>query len=81
MFRALSSHTDGVGNARVRGAVSKGAVLDADKLATDPRGVAVWIAAGQLRRVLAAQATFHLSGGGTTFSKTLAFVAQVVAKN
>ena len=69
---ALPSHRDGVGNARVRGAVSKGAVLDADKLAKSLRGVAVWIVAGQLHLVLAAQTTFLHRGGGATFSKTLA---------
>ena len=31
-------------------------------------GLAVWIGAGQLHRVLAAQATFRQSGGGATFS-------------
>lgn len=72
VFRALSSHRDGVGNARVRCAVSIGAVLDADKPAKDLRGLAVWIGAGQLHRVLLAQATFLHSGGGATFSKTLA---------
>ena len=40
VFLALPSHSDGLGNARVRGAVSKGAVLDADKLARDLQGVA-----------------------------------------
>ena len=74
---ALSSHSDGVVDARVRGAVSKGAVLDADKLAIDLRGLAVWVGAGQLRRVLAAQATFLHRGGGATFSKTLAISAAV----
>ena len=54
---ALPSNRDGVGDARVQGAVSKGAVLEADKLAEDLRGVAVWIGAGQLHRVLGAQAT------------------------
>ena len=54
VFRALPSHRDGVVDARVRCAVSIGAVLDADKLAEDLRGVAVWIGAGQLHRVLAA---------------------------
>ena len=72
VLRALPSNRDGVVDARVQGAVSIGAVLDADKLAEDLRGLAVWIGAGQLHRVLAAQATFLLSGGGATFSKTLA---------
>ena len=72
VLRALSSNRDGVGNARVQGAVSIGAVLHADKLAEDLRGLAVWIGAGQLHRVLAAQATFLHRGGGATFSKTLA---------
>ena len=45
VFCALPSRTDGVGNARVRCAVSKGAVLDADKPAKDLRGVAVSIGA------------------------------------
>ena len=72
VFRALPSHRDGVGNARVRGAVSKGAVLEADKLAEDLQGVTVWLGAGQLHRVLEAQATFLHRGGGATFSKTLA---------
>ena len=72
VFLAFSSRTDGVGNARVRGAVSKGAVLDADKLAKDLRGLAVWIGAGKLHRVLAAQATFLNRGDGATFSKTFA---------
>ena len=76
MFRALPSHCDCVGKARVRCAVSKGAVLDADKLAGGLRGAAVWIGAGRLRgvldRVLEAQLTSLLSGGGATFSKTLA---------
>ena len=69
---ALPSHRDGVGDARVQGAVSIGAVLDADKLAKDLRGVAVWIGAGQLHRVLEAQATFLHRGGVATFSETLA---------
>ena len=72
VFRALPSHRDGVGDARIRCAVSIGAMLDADKLAKDLRGLAVWIGAGQLHRVLAAQATFLHRGGGATFSKTLA---------
>ena len=54
VFLALPSNRDGVGDARVQGAVSKGAVLDADKLAEDLRGLAVWIGAGQLHRVLEA---------------------------
>lgn len=58
-------------DARVRCAVSKGAMLGADKLAKDLRGLAVWIGAGQLHRVLEAQATFLHRGGGATFSKTL----------
>ena len=72
VFLALLSHGDGLGYARVRCVVSIGAVLDADKLAKDLRGLAVWIGAGQLHRVLAAQATFLHRGGGATFSKTLA---------
>ena len=72
VFRALPSNRDGVVDARVQGAVSIGAVLDADKPAEDLRGLAVWIGAGQLHRVLAAQATFLASGSGATFSKTLA---------
>ena len=72
VLRALPSHRDGVGNARLRCAVSIGAVLDADRFAKDLRGLAVWIGAGQLHRVLAAQTTFLLSRGGATFSKTLA---------
>ena len=52
VFPTLSSHSDGVVHARFRGAASIGAVLDADKLAKDLRGLAVWIGAGQLRRVL-----------------------------
>ena len=48
VFRALPSNRDGVVDARVQGAVSIGAVLEADKLAEDLRGVAVWIGAGQL---------------------------------
>ena len=75
VLRALPSHTDGVGGARVRCAVSKGAVLQADKPATDSRGAALWIGAGQLRRVLEAAVTFQLRGGGATFSETLAFCA------
>ena len=46
VLRALSSNRDGVADARVQGAVSIGAVLDADKLAEDLRGLAVWIGAG-----------------------------------
>ena len=72
VLRTLPSNRDGVGNARVQGAVSIGAVLDADKPAEDLRGVAVWIGAGQLHRVLAAQATLLHSGGGAPFSKTVA---------
>ena len=72
VFLALPSNRDGVVDARVQGAVSIGAVLDADKLAEDLRGLAVWIGAGQLHRVLEAQATFLHRGGGATFSKTLA---------
>ena len=48
VLRAVSSHRDGIVRACVRCAVSKGAVLEADKLAKDFRGVAVWIGAGQL---------------------------------
>ena len=70
VFLALPSHRDGVGNARLRCAVSIGAVLDADKFAKDLRGLAVWIGAGQLYRMLAAQAAFLHSGGGAAFSKT-----------
>ena len=80
VFLALSSQTNGGGNASVRRAVSKGAVPEADKLAADLRGVTVWIGAGQLRRVLAAEATFLHSGGGATFLKTLAFRAVFVAQ-
>ena len=47
-------------------------MLEADKLAWSLRSVAVWIGAGQLHRVLATQATLLPSGGGATFSKTLA---------
>ena len=72
VFLALPSYTGGVVDARVQGAVSIGAVLEADKPAEDLRGLAVWIGAGQLHRVLAAQATFLHSRGGATFSKTLA---------
>ena len=72
VFPALPSHRDGVVDARVQGAVSIGAVLDADKLAEDLQAVAVWLGAGQLHRVLGAQATFLHRGGGATFSKTLA---------
>ena len=68
VFPALPSNRDGVVDTRVQGAVSIGAVLDADKPAKDLRGVAVWIGAGQLHRVLAAQATFLHRGGGATFS-------------
>ena len=75
VFPALPSHSDGVVGARVQGAVSVGAVLDADKLAEDLRGLAVWIGAGQLHRVLAAQAAFLHRGGGATFSKTHAICA------
>ena len=80
MFLALPSNRDGVGDARVQGAVSIGAVLDADKLAEDLRGVAVWIGAGQLHSVLEAQATRDLCWGGATFSKALAFCAVFVAQ-
>ena len=45
VFPALPSYTDGVVDARVQGAVSIGAVFDADKPAKDLRGVAVWIGA------------------------------------
>ena len=72
VLRALPSNRDGVVDARVQSAVSIGAVLDADKLAEDLRGVAVWIGAGQLHRVLEAQSTFLHRGGGATFSKALA---------
>ena len=65
VFLALSSNRDGVVDARVQCAVSKGAVLDADKLAEDLRGLAVWIGAGQLRTVLDAQSTFLPSGRGS----------------
>ena len=75
VFRALAPHSAGVGNARVRCAVSKGAMLDADKLPKDLRRVAVWIGAGQLHRVLAAQASCLRRGGGATFSETLASCA------
>ena len=80
VLQAFSSHSGGVVDARVRCAVSPGAVLDADKLAEDLRGVAVWIGAGQLRRVLEAQAAFLHRGGGATFSKTLAFCAVFAAQ-
>ena len=72
VLRALPSNRDGVGDARVQGAVSIGAVLEADKLAEHLRGLAVWIGAGQLHRVLEAQAALLHSGGGATFSQTLA---------
>ena len=64
MFPALPSRTDGVGDARVRCAVSIGAVLEADKPAEDLRGLAVRNGAGQLHRVLEAQAAFIHSRGG-----------------
>ena len=70
VFRALPSRTDGAGNARVRCAVSIGAVLEADKPANDLQGLAVWIGAGQLHRVLAAHAAFLRRGGGATSSQT-----------
>ena len=72
VFQALPSHRGGMGDARVRGAVSIGAVLDADKLAKDLRGVAVWIGARQLHCVFEAHPTFLPRGGGATFAKTLA---------
>ena len=72
VFLALPSHSAGVVDARVRCAVSIGAVLEADKPATDLRGVAVWISAGHLYAVLEAHATLRLSRGGATFSETLA---------
>ena len=71
VFPALSTHRHSVVDARVRCAVL-GAVLDADKLAENLRGVAVWIGAGQFHRVLAAQATFLHGRGGATCSKILA---------
>ena len=46
VFFALPSRTDGDRNARVRGAVSIGAVLQAEKLANDLRGLAVRLGAG-----------------------------------
>ena len=72
MFLSLPSHVDGVGNARVRGAV--------DKPAEDLRAVAVWVGTGQLHSVLAAQATFLHRGGGATLAKALASRAVFVAQ-
>ena len=72
VFPSFASHRDGVVDARVQCAVPKGAVLEADKLAGDLRGVTVWLGTGQLHRVLAAQAPFLPRRGGATFSKTLA---------
>ena len=73
VLRALSSHRGGVADARVRGAASIGAVLIiADKLAEGLQGAAVWLGAGQRRRVRATDAAFLLRGGGETFSETLA---------
>ena len=69
VFPALPSRTDGVRSARARCAVSKGAVLDVDKLAEAARSVAGWIGTGQLHRVREARATLLHSGGG---AKTLA---------
>ena len=69
MVVALEMHASVVQHA------SKGAVLDADKLAEDSRGLAGWFGAGQLHRVLLAEVTFLLSRGGATFSKTLASCA------
>ena len=49
VLETLPSHSDG--DARVRCAVSKGAVFLADKLTKGLRSVAVWIGAGQLHRL------------------------------
>ena len=81
VFCALPSRSDGVVDARVRCAISIGAVLEADKLAKDLRGVAVWIGAGQLHHVLAAQATFLPSGSGATFTDTLPSCAMFGAQS
>ena len=70
VFRALSSRSDGVGDARVCCAVSKGAMFLADKPAEDSRGLAVWLRAGQRHRVLAAHATPLHRSGGATFADT-----------
>ena len=72
VHRALPSYTDGVVDARVQGAVSIGAVLDADKLAEDLRGLAVWIGAGQLRFVLEALPPSFYSKVGAALSNALA---------
>ena len=61
---------NGSSGLRVGDAVSKGAVLDANKRAEDLWSVVVWIGAGQLHRALAAQATSLHRGGGATFSET-----------
>ena len=81
VFAAPASWCCGGSGARVQGAVSKGAMLDADELAKDLRGVAVCLGAGRLHRVLEAQATFLLRGGGATFSKTLAVRAVFSAQS
>ena len=56
---AFSPGSVSVGDARVRCAVSKGTMLDADKVAKHLRGVAGRIGAGQLHAVLAAKLAFY----------------------
>ena len=80
MFLALSSNRDGVVDARVQGAVSIGAVLDADKPAEDLRGLAVWIGAGQLRFVLEALPPSFNSKVGAALSNALAICAVFLAQ-
>ena len=60
----------GVGDARVRCAVAKGTMLEADKIAKHLRSVAGWIRAGQLHCVLAAQATPLLRDRAATTFQT-----------
>ena len=69
----------GVGDARVRCAVPKGTMLDADKVAKHLRSVAGWIGAGQLYRVLEAQATSLLRIGAATTFQTLPKCTMFVA--
>ena len=70
----------GVGDARVRCAVSKGTMLDTDKVAKDLRGVAGWISAGQLRFVLTAMPAYFHRIAGAARSNTFTICTVLAAQ-
>ena len=72
VFPALPFHTDGFVDARVRSAVPKGTMFDAENLGAYLWSAALWISAGHLHSVLATKAAPLQRGRGATFSETLA---------